>query len=317
MTAEREYRALVEAAGLVELADFRRLRARGGDRVDFLQGMLSNDVKGLAAGTGCPSLVLSEQGRVVAELVVLADPDSFAFDGPEAALAAARAALERYIVADDVELEWDGPADRTFALLGPAAAAVVGRLGVAAPAGAYDHVVADGGSVHVVRVPDPGVGGFLCRVSAAAVEEWRQRTMDGGAVPVGQEAYEVLRIESGRPAFGRDVGPETLALEAPYEAAISFRKGCYLGQEVMERVTARGHVNRKLVGLELAREAAPGARLHAGGRDVGWLTSVAWSWRFERWIALGFVRREHLAPGTSLAVGADDGPAASVRELPF
>jgi folate-binding protein YgfZ len=317
MAAEHEYRALIEGAGVVELPGVGRLRARGSDRVDFLQGMLSNDVKRLAPGGGCPSLLLTEQGKVVADLIVLAEPESFALDGAASALVGARAALERYIVADDVELESEGEDARTFALLGPAAASVVERLGATVPPGAYDHAAADGGSVHVVRVPEPGAGGFLCRVSGVAVQAWRRRTIDAGAVPVGPEVYEVLRIESGRPAFGQDVGPETLALEAPYEAAISFRKGCYLGQEVMERVTARGHVNRKLVGLELSDRPVPGARLHAGGRDVGWLTSVAWSWRLERWIALGYVRRELLAPGTTLAVGGDDGPAATVRALPF
>jgi folate-binding protein YgfZ len=317
---ETEYRALVEHAGLVELSAFGRLWARGSDRVDFLQGMLSNDVKKLAPGSGCPSLLLTEQGKVVADVLVLAEPEAFVLDGAETALAGARTALERFIVADDVELEPDAEGNRTFALVGPAAATVLERLGVTPPAAAYGHVTfeLDEGAVHVVRIPEPGAGGFLCRVSAAAVAAWRRRAVEvGGATPVGAEAYEVLRIESGRPAFGRDVLPETLALEAPYDAAISFRKGCYLGQEVMERVTARGHVNRKLVGVELTEEAVPGARLHAGERDVGWLTSVAWSWRHGRWIALGYVRREHLAAGTTLTVGAASGARATVRALPF
>jgi folate-binding protein YgfZ len=319
--AAAEYRALTESAGLVDMPERGRLDVTGGDRSDFLQGMLSNDVKKLVPGTGCPSLLLTEQGKVVADVIVLATADRLILDGIQDGLAAAQVALERFIVADDVELLPDG-GGRTFALLGPAAADVVARLALAVPADAYDHVMTGDGntSVHVTRVPVPGAGGFLCRVPSTAAASWWQQVLDvGGTVPVGSEAFEVLRIESGQPRFGRDVGPETLALEAPYEPAINFRKGCYLGQEVMERVTARGHVNRKLVGLVLESETPPplGARLHAGDRDIGWVTSAAWSWRLGRPIALGYVRREHLEPGTRLTVGAPSGTGALVRALPF
>jgi len=115
------------------------------------------------------------------------------------------------------------------------------------------------------------------------------------------------------------VTAETLALEAPYETAISFRKGCYLGQEVMERVTARGHVNRKLVGVELTGDVVPpaDALLFAGDREVGRVTSAARSWRLDRVVGLAYVRREHLAPGSVLALDAADGAPVTVRALPF
>jgi folate-binding protein YgfZ len=178
----------------------------------------------------------------------------------------------------------------------------------------------DGAAVDVVRLPSPGAGGFLCFARADAASEAWERVVDaGGASPVGYEAYDVLRIESGVPWHGRDVTAETLALEAPYEAAISFRKGCYLGQEVLERVSARGHVNRKLVGLVLAGDAVPPveARVFAADRDVGWVTSAGWSWRLGHPIALAYVRREHLEPGTALAVGDDPKIAATVRAWPL
>jgi len=284
--------------------------------------MLSNDVKKLTAGTGCPALLLTEQGKTVADLMVLASEDALALDGIASSLVAAQAALERFLVADDVEIVPAGAAERTFALLGPGAADVMARLGVAVPASPYDHVRTEvgGSALHVVRVPVPGVGGFLCRVSANAATAWWETCLDvGGVVAAGYDAFDVLRIESGLPWHGRDVTAETLALEAPYEAAISFRKGCYLGQEVMERVTARGHVNRKLVGLEVAGDVAPvaGARVRAGDREVGWVTSAVWSWRFGRVLALAYVRREHLEPGTALVVGDAPGTSATVRALPF
>jgi len=318
-----EYEALRAGAGVVYQPWIGRLSVTGSDRVTFLQGMLSNDVAGLAPGTGCPALLLSEQGRAVAELIVLiGSADTIALDGVASSLAAAKTSLERYIIADDVAIAAPAQPYATFALLGPDAAAVVERLGSTPPVASYAHSPMDipDGAVHVVRIPSPGVGGFVCRVPSADAASWWSACVDrAGAVPVGVEAFDVLRVESGVPWHGRDVGVETLALEAPYDAAISFRKGCYLGQEVMERVMARGHVNRKLVGIELAGDEVPAAnaRLHVGDREVGWITSAVRSWRLGHVIALAYVRREHLQPGTVLALGAADGPPAVVRALPF
>lgn len=318
-----EYRALREDAALVDLPFRARVRATGADRASFLQGMLSNDVLALAAGDGCPALLLTEQGKVVADLLVLAQTDAIVLDGLASAVEAATAALERFIVADDVELASVGASEHAFGLYGPNAVGALSRLGaVGFPAGDFRHgaCVVAGVETRIVRVPEPGVGGYYCIVPATAAGEWWARCLDAGVSAAGQRAFDVLRIESGVPWFGRDVGPDTIALEAPYERAISFRKGCYLGQEVMERVTARGHVNRKLVGLESGRDEVPrsGARLFATERDVGWITSAAWSWRRRRPIALGYVRREHLAPGTALTLDAADGATTvTVQPLPF
>jgi len=322
--AAGEYRALRNDAAIVDLPFRQRVRATGADRVPFLQGMLSNDIAALEAGDGCPALLLTEQGKVVADLIVLASADALVLDGLAPAVAAAITALERFIVADDVELASLGTSDHAFGLYGPHAGAALAKLGAAdLPAADFRHGAYRVGGVetHVVRVPDPGPGGFQCVVPAGSAAEWWALCVDGGVAPAGQSAFDVLRIESGAPWYGHDVGPETLALEAPFERAISFRKGCYLGQEVMERVTARGHVNRKLVGLESSGESVPaaGGRLYAADRDVGWITSACWSWRLERPIALGYVRREHLTPGTTLTLGAP--PAATstvtVQPLPF
>jgi folate-binding protein YgfZ len=160
----------------------------------------------------------------------------------------------------------------------------------------------------------------MVHVPLVAAAAWWQRCRDEGrVVAAGSGAFDVLRIESGVPWHGRDVTAETLALEAPYEAAISFRKGCYLGQEVMERVTARGHVNRKLVGVEVTGDVVPpaGARLFAADREVGRVTSAAHSWRLDRVVGLAYVRREYLAPGTLLALEAADGVPVTVRAIPF
>ena len=141
----------------------------------------------------------------------------------------------------------------------------------------------------------------------------------GGAVPAGLEAYDVLRIESGVPWHGRDVTAETLALEAPYETVISFRKGCYLGQEVMERVTARGHVNRKLVGRRDPGDAVPetGTRLYAGDREVGWLTSAARAWRSRPRRGARVRAARAARPRDGLGPRCAAGAAATVRAFPL
>ena len=316
-----EYAALRDGAGVVDWPWWGRLHVTGSDRVPFLQGMLSNDVQTLGTGAGCPALLLTEQGKAVADLVVVATDDAIVLAGHASGLAGARAALERFIVADDVEIGDDGGAMRALAVLGPDALGVLERLGITGPSVPNGHARAmlDGTVLDLVRLPSPGAGGFLCFVPSESAAPIWTRLVDAGAAPVGYEAFDAFRIEQGVPWHGRDVTAETLALEAPYEAAISFRKGCYLGQEVMERVTARGHVNRKLVGLALAGEVVPTpqSRVFAGDREVGWVTSAAWSPRLAQPVALAYVRREHFEPGTALAVG--DGPqiAATVRAWPL
>lgn len=310
-----EYDALRITAGVVELPWIERLRATGGDRVGFLQGMLSNDVAALVPGTGCRALLLSEQGKATAELVVLAGDEVVALDGVGAA-SIARAALDRFIVADDVELD-AGPSSRVFAVIGPEAGAVLARVGLPVPVDAFGHAPSGIPTdvPHVVRSRE----GLTCRVRRDEADAvWRRFVDEGRARPVGHTAFEVLRVEQGRPWHGRDVRTDTLALEAPYEDSISFKKGCYLGQEVMERVTARGHVNRKLVGVAIEGDVPKtGTHLYAGDRDVGWVTTAVHSWRFGGTIALAYVRRESLEPGTSLTLGGPTGAAAVVRALPF
>ncbi len=323
--AEAEYDALRRDAALIDLAFRSRLRVTGSDRIDFLQGMLTNDIKMLAEGRGCPALLLTEQGKVTGEFVVLALPDAILLDGMTSGLTASAAALQRYIVADDVEIAPLGEAEHTVGLYGPAAPAVLERLGIGAPPArdwAFDSYVVSGVPVRVVRVPTPGSGGFHVHVAEESVADWWARCLRVGVRPAGQRAFDTLRIESGVPWVGRDVTPDTLALEAPFDEAISTRKGCYLGQEVVERVTARGRVNRRLVGLAIEGRdlPLPGDRLYDAEHDAGYVTSAAWSWRLARPIALAYIRREHWAPGTVLQLRTRAGGAgttATVQALPL
>ncbi len=314
----REYAALRDDAALVDLAFRDRVRITGSDRVEFLQGMLSNDVKRLAVGEGCHALLLTEQGKVVADCLVLALADAILLDARALAITQAIEALARYIVADDVELVRED-ATHAIGIFGPRAADALARCGVVgAPDRPYSHVTVEreGGALRVARVPEPATGGFVCVVPEAQVDAWWRAARARGVVAAGFDAFEALRIESGVPEYGVDVGLETIALEAPLDDAISFRKGCYLGQEVVERVSARGHVNRKLVPLTIDAQAPPSAGdvIVAGDKEIGRVTSAAWSWRLAKPVALGYVRREHVAPGTHVEVRSAAGALAAIVE---
>ena len=301
---EREYRALREHAGLVD-AGFRTVvRATGPDRRTFLQGMLTNDVAGLAPGAGCPALLLTIQGRVTADLRVAATEDALLLDVDLRARDAMVAALEQLLIADDVELADAEPPLAPVVLEGTEAGAILERAGIA-PLAAWTHApgrIADV-PVRVVHAGELGADGFTVHAPVRDVAAVWDRLVELGASPCGMEALDGRRVELGIPRIGLDMGEKTLALELPVEAAISFTKGCYLGQEVVARGTARGHVNRRLVGLTLEGPTPPvGAQLVRDGKEVGQLTTVARAFGAGATAALGFVRRECWDPGTELAV---------------
>jgi len=316
--AAAEYRALREGAALLDLGFRTLVRASGADRVAFLQGMLTNDVASLTPGTGCPALLLTIQGRLTADLRVAALEEALLLDVDVRARAAFLEALDKLLVADDVELgEPDGPL-ALIGVEGPGAAQLVPGAAALQP---YAHAAAvlAGVPVRAQRASEVRGPGLVLHVPAArAVTVW-DALVAAGARPCGMEALESRRVEVGIPRIGLDMDGSTLALEVPVEDAISATKGCYLGQEVVARGTARGHVNRRLVGLRLGGPApSPGAPLAHDGREAGRLTSVARGFGAGGTVALGFVRREWWEPGTELAVRDTDPPAvARVAALPL
>jgi folate-binding protein YgfZ len=178
----------------------------------------------------------------------------------------------------------------------------------------------EGAEVRVVRNEETGEEGYDLWVETAGLVRLWERVRAAGARPVGREAWDVLRLEAGKVRYGVDVDASTLLLEAPLDGAYSLNKGCYLGQEVVARITYRGHVNRKLVGFRFddARTPRPGARLTVAGKEVGRITSAAVSPALRKALALGFVRREHGEPGTRVEADGADGPlTAEVAALPF
>lgn len=321
---EAEWRAARERCG-VAVADFRALvAATGADRVTFLHGMLSNDVAGLAAGQGGYAALLTQQGKIVADARVYAQRHRVLVDVFASRVEALTAALQRCLVADDVELARVEDQPPLLALVGPAGHALLERVLVTSlPAWReleHQELQYGGRSLLLISVSEAGGHGYLvCGASELAAPLF-EALLAAGAMPLGMDALNVLRLESGIPWYGVDMDDDVLVMETGLDRLVSFSKGCYLGQEVVERVASRGHVNRKLAGLlvEGADVPEPGSLLRAGGRDVGHLTSAARSPALERVIALGYVHRSCLDPGTSLSVQMREGAtAARVTSLPF
>jgi len=298
-----EYRTLRERAAVVDLGFRTLVVATGEDRVGFLQGMLTNDVAALQPGDGCPALLLTIQGRVVADVRVAATADALVLDVDARVRDAFVVELEKLVIADDVTLSPPPEPVTLVGVEGPGAAAVLGpALATLAP-GAHATVRVADARVRAVRASDVGGPGFVLHVPAHAASRVWDALVAAGAAPCGMEALEGRRVEVGVPRIGLDMDEQALALEVPVEAAISHTKGCYLGQEVVARGTARGHVNRRLVGFVLDGPVPPaGTPLVRDGKETGRLTTVAWSFGLEQVAALGFVRREHWDPGTEMAV---------------
>lgn len=322
-SGDTEWAAVRQRCGLLD-ARFRGvLRVTGADRETFLQGMLTNDVVGLAEGSGLYAAVLTIQGRIVSDLRVFKLADELWLEAPAARIDVVRATLDHYIIADDVELL---PADTwapLVAIEGPDAGRIAQEvLGVPVttlePFG-HQACTVDGARLRVAAVTHSGEHGYLVFGSPAVASELWERCGAAGAEPVGMDALDVLRIEAGIPWYGRDMDEELLVSEVGIESAISYRKGCYLGQEVVERVAARGQVQRKLVGLTCAGDGVPAVPVNVrrDGRDVGWITSAAWSPARREIVALAYLRRDWWDPGTAVEIATPEPLPAVVVALPF
>jgi folate-binding protein YgfZ len=323
-----EYDAARGSAGLIDLSHRGLLQITGPDRVTFLQGMLSNDLMALKPFDGHLATILNQQGKVLADLRVLCAMNSFYLDFWEPLKEKIVAHLNRYLVADEVEI-----ADRTaeyamLSLQGPHAETLL--LGLAGQADLPKQIAhhamidANGAAICVVRASHTGESGFDLVISKAELVKISQRLTEIGeqfcASWIGEEALETLRIEAGIPRYGTDFTEDTLLLEIGLDTHVSFTKGCYLGQEIVERVRSRGHVNKKLCGLLIdgAVPARHGDAIRVDEKQIGTITSSAYSQRLKQAIALGYVHRDHWEPGTRLTLMSHGGSLTGlVTGLPF
>jgi folate-binding protein YgfZ len=301
--ATGEYELVTEAVGLFDRSDRAKLLLGGSDAVDFLQGQLTNDVEALAAGTGCYAALLTHKGKIRTDLRVLRSSDWIWLDAEAGARSALAQTIEMYGIGRDVRFEDLTEARAILSLIGPHAADALDE----SPPG-EEHAFVEGEHGLYVRT-DLGVD-VICEATAAAA------LRDAlGVEAVSEEAAECLRIESGRPRYGIDMDSTTIPEEAGInERAVSFTKGCYVGQETVARLHYKGKPNRWLRGLRLSAPAVRGEELLLGDKVVGTIGSSCVSPTLGP-IALAIVRRE-AQDGAAVTVG-EGGHAAEVVELPF
>jgi folate-binding protein YgfZ len=318
MTSPDDYAALREGAIIGAIAERRQIAVSGPDRASFLQGLLTNDIPALTAGRGCYAAWLTPQGRMITDLHVLESGDMLLLDvpAPDAEQTAER--LEQFHFTEDVQIASLAGSLRSVWLHGPTAPQILMKM-VPRKGSPYTEdfarwttyqnartEIAEAPAV-IARIDQLGVPGYVIYVDVQREAALTTSLASAGAVPATPQTLEAARIEAGYPIFGIDMSTDTIPLEAAIEdRAISLTKGCYVGQEVIIRVLHRGHgrVARKLVGLHVEGAVPPhGAKIFAGDREIGFVTSAAHSPRFGA-IALGYVHRDFIEPGTVVDVDA-------------
>jgi folate-binding protein YgfZ len=360
-----EHAALRESAGVLDLSFRGRICLTGADRVRFLHGQVTNDIKRIQTGQGCYAALVTGKGKMESDLNIYALQDELLLDFEPGLTAKISQRLEKYIVADDVQVVDAAPHYGVLSVQGPKADSVVQALGIfpQIPTAAFQSVkISDVtlGEIYLMNQPrianasgvsESGDGGT--RRSGAAVESTHAGahgvtrptlgfdlfvpTNSLGAVAdkliaaaksigghaCGWDAFEIARIEAGIPRFGADMDETNFPLECGIEArAVSYNKGCYIGQEVINRIHTIGHVNKELRGFrlpdDLATLPAKGDKLFHEGKEAGYITSAVKSPALKSNIALGYARREAGASGTELTLHHDGKEKrATVVPLPF
>jgi len=304
-----EYAAARDASAVLDLSDRGLLSVAGPDRLKFLHNILSNDVKDLAPGQGRRAALMDLKGHVLAFLRVLVEAQSVVLEMTRDSLPTVEGTLEHYRVGSPVR--FSRREDVVLALLGPKSGEIVGGL----EGEAHRKETLGGEGVVVVGATDLPVAGCVIHVPPTRAAAVFGALAQGGSKPMGRRALDALRVEAGRAWYGRDVTSENLLHETGLVAEYhSSTKGCYVGQEVIARLEARGaRVNKKLVGLSLSAPVPPASRVSVDGEDVGRITTPAISPRLGP-IALAYVHRDRAEPGVAVECASARGV---VTRLPF
>ena len=325
-----QYQAVRQSSGFIDRSGRGRIALHGQDRKTFLHALLTNDIAILAPGTGCYATLLSAQGRMVADMRVFELGDVILLDVARGARDVLLMKLDQLLFSEDVQLGDVTDVFGCISVQGPESPGVVavsvgGEATALAGWAPYQNARFDcaGEVVIVARVDEFGLPGFLLFTSMTAVPGLAAKLASRGATPVDNDTANVLRVETGEPEFLVDMTDDVIPLEAGIEQrAISYTKGCYPGQEVIIRIRDRGHgrVVRKLVGMAIEGDTVPAAgdALQAGGKDVGRVTSAVFSPARSQPIALGYVHRDFIEPGSEMEVAHRDARLrAVVVVLPF
>jgi folate-binding protein YgfZ len=326
---EVHYSYLRQSAGVIDLNARSRICVTGADRLRFINGQVTNNVKDLKVGQGCYAALVTAKGKMESDLFIYRLADELLLDFEPGLAQAVMTRLEKYVIADDVEIVDVSGLYGILSVQGPRSAEVVQAAGLQPPTAYLNWSIShpNVGEIYCMNNPRGTAVGFDISMPSAEHGAMRDRLAQAaakveGGVSTG-DALDIVRIEAGIPRFGVDMDQANLAPETGIEArAISYNKGCYIGQEVISRIRAFGQVAKSLRGLrlpdDLAELPARGEKLFRDGKEVGYLTSACRSPALQANIALGYVRREHNTAGTPLQIGSPDSTVtASVCDLPF
>jgi len=303
------YESLRMKAAWFDVSNRGKIRVLGEDNARLLHAMSTNDVKNLAEGAGLYAFFLTDKGRIIADAYVYRFADTLLLDTEPETATVLREHLDRYIIADDVTLEDETSVWAAIALEGPNSFEAAAGLGLPIPATAFGTTPWQSG--FVARVSVTGAPGLRIFLPLAEVVSFTSRLQLAGIPQAQPDEVRVVRLEHGTPRFGEDISARYLAQETQIAHAVHSNKGCYLGQEIVERVRAQGQVHRLLAPVHIAgkQPAEPGTKLLAGGNAVAEITSAAYSEALGEVVAMAYVRREALHDKPALVV------AGSVPEI--
>ncbi len=313
---EAEYRALTERAGFRMLDDRTVVRVSGDDRLAFFHGICSADVKGAKPGDVLPALFLTEHAHIIGEFFLWIEDQALILETETASWPREKEHLEKLLVADDVEME-ELPAMTVLHLEGPDAADALALCEIAGAHALKPWSCSKSINAILGRVPRFGADAFELLGPRPGLSELADRLQRSGAMRVSEGALAIVRVEHGLAQAGIDTNEKTIALEARLNRAISLNKGCYLGQETIERATSRGGLKKRLFALRFNKPVASGAALFLDGKEVGRVTSGMVSPRLGA-IGLSILHHSAWNPGTVLDARGSDGEArAIVSEIPL
>jgi len=310
--ADPGYHALRTTAAWLDLSSRGKILATGDDRARLLHAMTTNQIQQLTPGEGCYAFFLNAQGRILGDVNVLCREDDLLLDVEPETREALYQHLDKYIIADDVTLEDATARLATLSLEGPQTSEAAGRLGTPVPDKPWSHLLWN--QILVARVSSTGSTGLRFFLPAGEKPRLVALFEEAGVPQAAPEDARIVRIEHYQPRYGEDIFATTLSQETQQTHALSFTKGCYIGQEIVERVRSRGLVHRLLAGVEIdsTEVPTPDTRLFHGQENVGKLTSAAFSAALGKVVGMAYVRRDLAGPGTPLTI---NGHPAIIRAL--
>jgi folate-binding protein YgfZ len=313
-----EFDALLRGAAVFDISWQTKLKISGRDRTRWLNGMITNNIRDLEPGRGVYAFILTAQGHNQGDLTAYNRGEYFLATTDREQAPKVTAMLQKYIIMDKVVIEDISETLVSIGVAGPKAAEALAKAGTSVSqleTGQVVDSVWQELAISIARNTHPLMDGYEISLSPENVEKLWDALIAAGATAVGSDALEMYRIARGVPRYGLDLRERDLTQETGQEHALNFNKGCYIGQEIVERIRARGNVHRTLIGFELHGEPPqPGTKIRANDKDVGEITSATRLPHSERTLAIGYLRREVATAGTTVQAGEQ---SATVKSLPF